>query len=191
MGASDSAPRRVKGVVRDRSGNILDCVFCNIVREAGYGQDEISADVSVGKLDPGLRASGEAEVIFGDSDVVVFRSRGRMASQHLLAVPTSHIDNVDSLGTREDVNLLRNMRAKGLEALAKLGVEDYTDVEFRFHVPPSNSIDHLHMHIFKPPYCMKGKLLYQWNPWAETADEIISKIERNLSKLEETSVNSE
>jgi hypothetical protein len=67
--------------------------------------------------------------------------------------------NADSLQTRRDAELVRQMVAVGKKALG----EEADDATFCFHMPPWNSIDHLHLHAIAAP---KDKYNAKLNkPW--------------------------
>lgn len=102
-----------------------------------------------------------------------------MARHHLLVVPTVHIDTLHDLHTAEDIELVEHMCRKGREALAILGVDSEEGVDLSFHVPPFNSISHLHLHVFKRPY--KGMhaehVVYsQRMPWCQSAAATIADL---------------
>ena len=85
-------------------------------------------------------------------------------ADHLLVCPKTHIKNVKSLRGEEDALLVQRMKDIGSKALIKLGTIDDTlsaegervssrrdiapiySIKHCFHVPPYNSIDHLHLH---------------------------------------------
>ena len=109
-----------KGVTYDSiSGTVKSCVFCRIA-----SKDE------------------PATIVFEDSRFVVFKTIAPASRLHLLVTPKAHIKNIDSLSGPSGAALVREMIAIGKSALA----EDGEGAHFSFHIPPWNSIDHLHLH---------------------------------------------
>lgn len=124
-----------KGVEYGPDGEVQSCVFCDICA----GKNRIT------------------EVIYEDEHVIVFVPLDVCASTHLLSVPKRHIRNVRSL-QKSDIPLLENLYAVGSRALKQRSPDsDPKTHQFCFHVPPINSIDHLHLHCQAPPFV---------SPWA-------------------------
>mmetsp|Transcript_33659 Transcript_33659/g.75983 ORF Transcript_33659/g.75983 Transcript_33659/m.75983 type:complete len:199 (-) Transcript_33659:887-1483(-) len=83
--------------------------------------------------------------------LLAFRDRTPRASLHALIIPKAYVRDVYSLGPG-DVGLVEDMRAMALDVIREhheeaLETGDYT---LCFHVPPYNSVDHLHMHVLAP-----------------------------------------
>lgn len=109
-----------KGVTYDAvTGAVKSCLFCRIAR----------------REEPGT-------IVFEDSQFVVFKTIAPASSEHLLVTPRKHIRNLKSLSGPKDAALIREMIEVGRAAL---GV-NAKGAHFSFHVPPYNSIDHLHLH---------------------------------------------
>eukprot|EP00927_Polykrikos_kofoidii_P063993 TRINITY_DN58950_c0_g1_i1.p1 TRINITY_DN58950_c0_g1~~TRINITY_DN58950_c0_g1_i1.p1 ORF type:complete len:154 (+),score=17.86 TRINITY_DN58950_c0_g1_i1:62-523(+) len=120
--------RKWKGVEYDEEDSVRECLFCDFARgKVGY-------DGSVKPL------------LFEDEVCSVFESRAKDARTHLLIVPKFHIKDCKSDGAAELVPHFVQV-AERLSPGATCC----------FHVPPFNSIDHLHMHVLVPPYrnCLK------------------------------------
>ncbi|KAG8934765.1 hypothetical protein FRC01_000446 [Tulasnella sp. 417] len=100
-----------------------DCTFCHIEKE---------------KI---LDESGE---------YIVFRDRKPAAKEHLLVISRQHIESVRTL-RKDDIPLLIAMEEAGKRALLNLGHPEETHV-FGYHIPPCNSINHLHLHAQALPY---------------------------------------
>lgn len=114
-----------------------------------------------------------AKILWENDTLAIFRPRDPCAEKHYLVVPKRHIQNVKSL-RYEDEALVRGMgeaASRFLDALTD-GTPSLSTRRFVFHVPPSNSIDHLHLHAFEGSF-------YKWfmrrvvyspgtNPWCET-----------------------
>ena len=109
-----------KGVVYDATtGAVKSCLFCKIAT-----RDE-----------PGT-------IVFEDSKFVVFKTINPASSKHLLVTPKKHIQNLESLKGPVDAALVREMIKIGAVALG----DQAEGAHYSFHVPPFNSIDHLHLH---------------------------------------------
>ncbi|RZC38150.1 histidine triad nucleotide-binding protein 3-like [Asbolus verrucosus] len=87
--------------------------------------------------------SGDApgEIFYQDDEVTVFKDIKPASNFHFLAVPKEHI-------------------------LADKG-GDVDDVRLGFHLPPFNSIAHLHLHVISPASGMStlSRLIFKPNTW--------------------------
>ena len=109
-----------KGVIYDAtSGAVKSCLFCKIAT----------------REEPGT-------IIFEDSKFVVFKTINPASNKHLLVTPKKHIQNLEALKGPADAALVREMIKVGVAALG----DQAEGAHYSFHVPPFNSIDHLHMH---------------------------------------------
>lgn len=85
-----------------------------------------------------------------------FVPRDPAARVHLLVVPREHVRNVNDLRPEErHLVLLEHLRAVGerqLQLCAGCLGTDAAAPLLLFHVPPFNSIEHLHLHCFLPPF---------------------------------------
>lgn len=101
-----------------------DCVFCKIVDK------EISSDV-----------------IYEDSDVMVFKDAHPKTPIHLLVIPKKHIDSVIGIGP-DDIELMGRLiyRAKEIAALQGLSERGYKLV---FNCGPEGGqvVYHIHLHL--------------------------------------------
>ncbi|CEP14202.1 hypothetical protein [Parasitella parasitica] len=86
-------------------------------------------------------------------DLIAFKDRSPSAQVHLLIIPKNHIETVKNLDGG-DVVLLEKMLNLGKEMLKQQGFnpEDSLQVRLGFHVPPFNSVNHLHMHAIGLPF---------------------------------------
>lgn len=161
-----------KGVSYDPDGAVKSCLFCRIAQK---------------RMNPGR--DGKGELLYEDEDVVVFKPREPMATMHILAVPKRHIKTVRNLTDQE---LLKKMLIAGSFVLDREESSDcavgkqksVTDIlrdprrYYRFHVPPFNSIDHVHLHCFKRPFLSwYNALKYTDNGiWSESAASVWSAL---------------
>mmetsp|Transcript_155829 Transcript_155829/g.298927 ORF Transcript_155829/g.298927 Transcript_155829/m.298927 type:complete len:161 (-) Transcript_155829:93-575(-) len=103
-----------------------------------------------------------------DDLVAWFRSKAQDAEEHWLVVPRHHVRNIND--TQLDADLLEHMVAVG----QKLG-----DV-LCFHIPPFNSIDHLHLHAFRGDFrCLKEFKHWPscWKCWTVSPEWVHTKLE--------------
>ncbi|KAF8193360.1 HIT-like protein [Pholiota molesta] len=89
-------------------------------------------------------------VVYEDDSFVVFEDRRPASQHHYLVIPRRHIDTVKSL-QQSDVPLVKRMEEIGHVVLNDLNVpEDMR--KMGFHIPPFNSVYHLHLHVQGLPY---------------------------------------
>eukprot|EP00667_Euglena_gracilis_P008908 EG_transcript_9033 len=89
-----------------------------------------------------------AEVLFRDSEFLVIRDARPAAEHHYLVLPLTHTPDVKHV-TAEDLPMLRRMEVLGLRVLQDQGAP-MGDLRMGFHVPPFQSIGHLHLHCIAP-----------------------------------------
>lgn len=150
---------RRKGVSYNRStGEIVDCLFCRIQR----GEEP-------------------ARVVFEDSDVVVFKTIKPYTHTHLLAIPRTHIQNARSLRGSDGAQVVRQLVAAGEHAL---GPKYAPDALYCFHMPPINSIDHLHLHVIASPSSLSMRGAIKYNTWmyhCQSAARTIELLEKDAT----------
>ncbi|KAF8821055.1 hypothetical protein IE077_002507 [Cardiosporidium cionae] len=152
---------QVKGVIYSKNGEILSCVFCRI-----YAGNQIPAQ----------------RILYKDSSVFVIMPRSPCARIHLLICPVEHIHNINSLCTA-DLALLHHMKSIANKILfgkhySQFGAQnDCADSHrFVFHVPPWNSIDHLHLHALLLPFHKFGSKIsysFAFTPWCCSLDRLV------------------
>ncbi|KAG0213046.1 hypothetical protein BGX33_003178 [Mortierella sp. NVP41] len=67
------------------------------------------------------------------------------AETHILIIPAVHIDSVKTVQVT-DYQLLLKIKAKALDLLKQHGHEP-ENCRLGFHIPPFNTVDHLHLHV--------------------------------------------
>ncbi|PKY41725.1 HIT-like protein [Rhizophagus irregularis] len=92
----------------------------------------------------------DKKIVYEDERIVAFHDISPAAKLHLLIIPRNHIDNVDSL-TPNDAPLLKHMIDTGNQLLSESGYQ-LSERKVGFHVPPYNSVHHLHLHCIGLPY---------------------------------------
>eukprot|EP00639_Heterosigma_akashiwo_P037536 CAMPEP_0194713590 /NCGR_PEP_ID=MMETSP0296-20130528/5431_1 /TAXON_ID=39354 /ORGANISM="Heterosigma akashiwo, Strain CCMP2393" /LENGTH=189 /DNA_ID=CAMNT_0039612407 /DNA_START=164 /DNA_END=733 /DNA_ORIENTATION=+ len=178
-GGSSSSPVIVasKGVSYGQNGSVFSCVFCDIAAKK----------VQPGK--PGDPASFR-ELVFEDDKVVCFRPIKHAADLHFLVIPKQHEQNVNTI-MYDSLALLDHMKVVGDQVLkdqqgaaahsttakAKNNQESLQH-QFSFHVPPYNSIDHLHLHCFQKPFKnLKEQLVFfEGTPWCSSFTDLRKKL---------------
>ncbi|KAF2897522.1 hypothetical protein ILUMI_08651 [Ignelater luminosus] len=137
-----------------------DCIFCNICSGAQ-----------------------PTEILYQDDEIAIFNDIKPAAKYHYLAIPKQHIQNVRSL-TTDHKPLIEKLINTGKNVLQEKGA-DINDIRLGFHVPPFNSISHLHLHLISPASDMRliGRMIFRPDTWwFATPEHIISNLP-NPNKL--------
>ncbi|KAF9932305.1 hypothetical protein BGZ67_004829 [Mortierella alpina] len=77
--------------------------------------------------------------------MVVFYDIKPAAQTHILIIPKEHIISVKTVQI-SDYDLLLRIKAKALDLLKTLGHDPETS-RLGFHIPPFNTVNHLHLHV--------------------------------------------
>jgi hypothetical protein len=118
-----------KNVEYAANGDITRCLFC---------------DICAGK-EPG-------DVVFQDDKFFMFRTIAPASKHgHFLMSPKKHIRNTDELRGTEGSALIKEMVNRSSYWLLDNHIvkNPERDVRFCFHMPPWNSVDHLHLHWYR------------------------------------------
>lgn len=157
-----------KGVKYGRDGSVVCCRFCEILR------------------------SGDADFVYEDDAIAVFRPLAPVVESHVLVVPRCHIRNINML-TTEHADLLKRMREVAeLVLLRDGGAKSGQSIEckFAFHKPPFNSIDHVHMHAFRKSgstFGCLGSIKYRTETWwCRSFQEVFSRVDAPTPTHSET-----
>jgi diadenosine tetraphosphate (Ap4A) HIT family hydrolase len=156
---ADSSTKTEKGVTYDGRGRVSSCIFCRIIE----------------KKEP-------ASIVYEDSMFVVFKTIAPASNRHLLVCPREHIQNALSLSGPSGASLVRALVETGRVAL---GDDDARDAQFSFHIPPWNSIDHLHLHAIAQPGTKNwlGMLkYYEGSYWCKSAESLIWELENTMDR---------
>ena len=99
-----------------------DCIFCKI-------------------------ASGEvqAQIVYQDEDVVVFKDLNPQAPTHLLIIPSKHIAKLDE-ANQEDMALLGKLQLTAAKVAKELGIKDFRLITNNGK-GAGQSVEHLHYHL--------------------------------------------
>ncbi|CAM9592600.1 unnamed protein product [Pylaiella littoralis] len=135
-----------KGVVWNARGEMQSCLFCDFAQH-----------------------SKEKELLFEDDLVAAFAPKKPAAKQHILVIPKKHISTVGDL-VEADTAVLDRMKSVA-DGLLKC---DASDIQYSFHIPPWNSIDHLHLHAFETPFLSWWQELRfsQGKPWCASFERV-------------------
>lgn len=122
-----------KGVLYDKaSKKMISCLFCRIHDRTEAGTIE-----------------------YEDDKHVVFRTIAPITSFHVLVTPRAHIKNLRHVPRDlEGAKLLYKLKQIGIKTILQKYAGDQRIAEtaqYCFHVPPYNSIDHLHLHAIAHP----------------------------------------
>lgn len=155
-----------KGVSYNAAGEVVNCVFCRIANRDPNEPANVVLDSK-------------------DSKFISFVPLANVTSYHILVSPKHHVQNVNSLVNKYDVQLVKEMMAFGKEALLKycdneINPNNHDEAMYCFHVPPWNSIDHLHLHVIGRPkeMCFTSSIKYFPDGyWCKSAEALIKELE--------------
>ncbi|KAJ1629408.1 hypothetical protein T492DRAFT_1011199 [Pavlovales sp. CCMP2436] len=178
LSRAPAAPGFRKGVWYDAQGCVDRSVYDDL-REGAHPHRPLSRRVLLAEAPhPGFDGFWE------DDLVMVFVPDKPCAAEHLLVVPKdTELRNVHAL-TPEHLALLAHMRAvaqRHLRDRARRGDSPASRdcrLELSYHVPPFNSIDHLHLHAFALPFdTIARRVKYlPHTPWCVTHDRLVAKL---------------
>ncbi len=92
-------------------------------------------------------ASGEvqAQIVYQDEDVVVFKDLNPQAPTHLLIIPVKHIAKLDE-ASQEDMALLGKLQLTAAKIAKEMGITDFRLVTNNGK-GAGQSVEHLHYHL--------------------------------------------
>ncbi|KAF9223269.1 HIT-like protein [Gyrodon lividus] len=128
MLSGKSHPFNTTGSPESEAGDTEQCVFC---RAYSDNRDAFS-------------------IIWEDADFMAFRDRSPASLHHFQLIPKIHIDSVQKL-TKRDADMVRRMEKIGNDILDQYQVPP-THRRMGFHIPPFNSVHHLHLHVQALPH---------------------------------------
>jgi len=105
---------------------VESCTFCHVCTQNGFN------------------------VVWETEGFIAFHDRSPAARYHFQVIPKTHIVSVKELRT-SDAALVRTMEEIGHKLLDDLDVPPLMR-RMGFHIPPYNSLDHLHLHVQGLPY---------------------------------------
>lgn len=155
------------------------------------GVDYTTNETVFGKI---LNGELPATVWDESEDLLLFQDIHPRAATHGLVIPKRFIESVFEL-TPADLPLLEEMQEMALEILRNRHGEEFLeqtqlqkdgkgDYNLCFHVPPFNSVDHLHLHVLAPRSNMKW--YYRWIKyntamrWSVSLDSVMERLRKGL-----------
>lgn len=145
----------------ESSETSVDPIDC--ARKANQGSSEVehtssTVDPTPLSQDPNCvfcrisRKDAPAEIVYEDTDFVVFVDRKPASTHHYLVIPRNHIPDPRSL-TGEHVALVERMAELGKQVLTERGGR-VEEARMGFHWPPFILVRHLHLHVIGPESSM-------------------------------------
>ncbi|KAJ7735618.1 HIT-like protein [Mycena maculata] len=109
-----------------------------------------------------VSAANGFHIIWEDEIFVAFRDRNPASEHHIQLIPKRHITSVRSL-RKQDAELVRTMKTIGDKLLDEFDPSPTMRV-MGFHIPPFNSVNHLHLHVQGLPYKPMRRAKYPISP---------------------------
>jgi diadenosine tetraphosphate (Ap4A) HIT family hydrolase len=141
-----------------QDGKLINCLFCDIIA----------------KKEP-------ATIVTENDEFVVFRTIAPYVENHLLTVPRKHIRSANELKTEDDAEMLERMIT--LSEQVATNIDNVSKPRLCFHIPPFNSIDHIHLHVLCSPETLTifGKVKYAISTWyCQSVEQVLSRIRSDL-----------
>lgn len=151
-----------------------------VYHKAPPGVDYTTNQTVFGKI---LRGQSPAAIWDETADLLLFQDIHPRSTTHGLIIPKRFIESVFDL-TAADVPLLEDMRDLALATIAARHGTDFDDYNLCFHVPPFNSVDHLHLHVLAPQREMR--LYHRWVKyntamrWSVSLDTVLERLRQGL-----------
>mmetsp|Transcript_40993 Transcript_40993/g.60187 ORF Transcript_40993/g.60187 Transcript_40993/m.60187 type:complete len:203 (+) Transcript_40993:51-659(+) len=130
-----------------------------------------------------LRKTIPSHTYSESSTLYAFRDRTPRANLHALIIPKRWIETIREL-IPSDLDLVTSMKEMALDVIRKEQPDAFkaNDYELVFHVPPFNSVDHLHLHVLAPASEMSVWMRYGkyrvGTPWCVSVDYVLERLER-------------
>ncbi|KAJ3819258.1 HIT-like protein [Lentinula raphanica] len=97
-----------------------------------------------------VSVENDFQVVWEDDELIAFKDRDPACGHHFQIIPRLHISSVRQL-RKSDVDMIKTMVNVGHQLLEQLDVETSMR-KMGFHIPPFNSVGHLHLHVQALPY---------------------------------------
>lgn len=136
-----------------------------------------------------LRGEIPANTLSESDNLLTFSDIRPRAPLHALVIPKRRIGSVFDLNATTDLPMLYEMEETALKLLNATAPDAYLSGDYTlcFHIPPHNSVDHLHLHVLAPASEMN--LLSRWIIYktgtrnAADLDSVLSRLERGLPSV--------
>lgn len=111
------------------------------------------------------------------------------APLHGLVIPKAFVGSVFDIEGAEDTEWVQEMHQMALNLVQTHHPEAYAANDYRlcFHIPPFNSVDHLHLHVLAP--LSKMNFFYRhikYNPhtrWCINSEQVLERLQRGESAV--------
>ncbi|KAG9327300.1 hypothetical protein KVV02_007076 [Mortierella alpina] len=119
-----------------------------------------------------------------DNEMVAFYDINPAAQTHILIIPKEHIISVKTVQI-SDYDLLLRIKAKALDLLKTLGHDPETS-RLGFHIPPFNTVNHLHLHVLGGSFeSAATSVKYEkGRKWYMELSELLVELEQRRSLVE-------
>jgi len=122
------------------------------------------------------------QILYENDRLCIVKDKFPDAKHHYLVIPKAHYGTINTLGKR-DKELVEEMINVGKNFMAKI----HSNVPLLgFHVPPYNTIEHLHMHCVSGSWnSFLGGTLSFWTyaPWFMEASKLVLNLQKKQSHL--------
>jgi diadenosine tetraphosphate (Ap4A) HIT family hydrolase len=125
-----------------------------------------------------LRGEIPARVLAETDRLLAFVDRAPQSpTLHALVIPKRYIATVLNV-TTNDIQLLYEMRDLGQQLVERYQCGAKEDHRMVFHVPPYNSVDHLHLHVLcNADLSRKGRMKYYYDTrWCISMDSFLKQL---------------
>ena len=135
-----------------------------------------------------LRGELPARTFLETKDLVVFEDIAPRAPLHALAIPKRYIRSVFDL-EQHHLPLLLEMKEQATKLIAETHPKAFRNGDYVlcFHVPPFNSVDHIHLHILAPASQMGPFYRYiKYNTrtrWCTDIDTVVTRLRNNQTPV--------
>jgi diadenosine tetraphosphate (Ap4A) HIT family hydrolase len=92
----------------------------------------------------------ESRLLYEDNDFLAFMDRNPSAKLHFLVVPKNHVPSFDQLKPLH-LPMVQRMKEIALTIFQNQSISS-NQVRMGFHLPPFNSVHHLHLHGIGRPF---------------------------------------
>lgn len=156
-----------------------------VVHTAPQGVEYATNPTVFGKI---LRGELPARVWLETNQLLAFQDRSPRAPLHALVIPKQFVRDITRT-TKEDLPLLTTMREMGFSLVQHHFPEAArtNDYILCVHIPPFNSIDHLHLHVLAPA----SQMQWWWRdtkyrsetPWCTRVDTVLQRLQQGQSPV--------
>ncbi len=186
----EAVARSAKHVMYDSSGRVLSCLFCRICAQQEPAQELLRAQRCLAFRN--IRPCAPCHLLVApiahvqnvhalagmskDEGVELLRQlreAGEKAYRIWLATESSLGGAKGHPDVPQPVPQKETHSVEEIEAYDRL-----MGLQFCYHIPPYNSVDHLHLHVIAGRRTMIGSLIYNtdWSFWCKTHDNVLNSL---------------